>query len=213
MNIFPAQNFDIDSIMKIEHQAFIPQIQEKKKTFEKRLEVFSNGFLILSDCSENVVKTNGSALTIGYLCSEIWDSMPNVDDDEKVFTRKFKLGHNIKDTHNEKGCYLYVSSFALLRDYQGKGLGKKFFESSVCALCSSFSNVKQVVLLVNSEWQNAIKIYESFGFKTIKTLPDFFPTLQKKIYSPAIVMTADSETFRKESESTETQNPWEALKI
>ncbi|MBR4373278.1 MAG: GNAT family N-acetyltransferase, partial [Treponema sp.] len=177
MNLFPAQPFDIDSIMKIERQAFIPQIQEKKKTFEKRLEIFPNGFLILSDASETAVKQNGNAVTCGYLCSEIWSSFPSAGDSDDVFMRKFKLGHNIKDTHDSNGRYLYISSFAILRDYQGKGLGKRFFENALAALCGSFRNVEKVVLIVNEEWKGAIKIYKSLGFEEVRTLKDFFPTL------------------------------------
>jgi len=228
MNLFPAQPFDIDSIMKIERQAFIPQIQEKKKTFEKRLEIFSNGFLILSDSSEKVVKENGNALTCGYLCSEIWDSFPLQTDSDEIFSRKFKLGHNIKETHSQNGSYLYISSFALLRDYQGHGLGCKFFESSVAALCGSFQNVKKVVLLVNEEWQNALKIYKSLGFEEIKVLKEFFPSLNsstssnflknlfsksKQTFSNAIVMTCDAQKFREINFENNTENEFSSIKL
>ena len=33
MKLYPAKSFDINSIMAIERSAFIPQIQEKQKTF------------------------------------------------------------------------------------------------------------------------------------------------------------------------------------
>ena len=222
MNIFPAQPFDMDSIMKIERQAFIPQIQEKKKTFEKRMEIFPNGFLILSDASEKVVKENGNALTCGYLCSEIWSSFPNESDSDEVFKRKFKLGHNIKDTHTQNGAFLYISSFAILRDYQGKGLGRKFFQSSLAALSGAFPSVKKIVLLVNSEWEAAIKIYKSLGFEEKRTLSDFFPTLgktgplsifEKKRKSSGIVMTADAEKFHSLEFKNESQNEFAPIKL
>lgn len=222
MNLFPAQPFDIDSIMKIERQAFIPQIQEKQKTFEKRIEVFQNGFLVLSDSSEKVVKQNGNALICGYLCSEIWNSFPSETDSDEVFARRFKLGHNIKDTHSNTGCYLYISSFALLREYQGKGLGKKFFQSSVAALCGAFSNVKKIVLLVNSDWQNAISIYRAFGFSEIRTLKDFFPTFcktgifslfEKKSFTDGIVMTCDCDDFRKIEFENTSENVFSGIKL
>jgi len=222
MNLFPAQQFDIDSIMKIERQAFIPQIQEKKKTFEKRLEIFPNGFLILSDASEKVVKENRSALTCGYLCSEIWSSFPSAGDSDDVFMRKFKLGHNIKDTHDANGRFLYISSFALLREYQGKGLGARFFENSLAALCGSFRNVEKVVLIVNEEWKGAIKIYKSLGFEEVRTLKDFFPTLgktgmmslfEKKRKSAGIVMASDAEKFRSIEFKNESQNEFAPIRL
>ena len=222
MNLFPAQPFDIDSIMKIERQAFIPQIQEKKKTFEKRLEIFPNGFLILSDASETAVKQNGNAVTCGYLCSEIWSSFPSAGDSDDVFMRKFKLGHNIKDTHDSNGRYLYISSFAILRDYQGKGLGARFFENSLAALCGSFKNVEKVVLIVNEEWKGAIKIYKSLGFEEVRTLKDFFPTLgktgmmslfEKKRKSAGIVMLSDAEKFRSIEFKNESQNEFAPIRL
>ena len=222
MNLFPAQPFDIDSIMKIERQAFIPQIQEKKKTFEKRLEIFPNGFLILSDASEAAVKQNGNAVTCGYLCSEIWSSLPSPTDSDEIFTRKFKLGHNIKDTHDANGRYLYISSFAILRDYQGKGLGKRFFENALAALCGSFRNVEKVVLIVNEEWKGAIKIYKSLGFEEVRTLKDFFPTIgktsmmslfEKKRKSAGIVMASAAEKFRSIEFKNESQNEFAPIRL
>lgn len=222
MNLFPAQPFDIDSIMKIERQAFIPQIQEKKKTFEKRLEIFPNGFLILSDASETAVKQNGNAVTCGYLCSEIWSSLPSPTDSDEIFTRKFKLGHNIKDTHDSNGRYLYISSFAILRDYQGKGLGKRFFGNALAALCGSFKNVEKVVLIVNEEWKGAIKIYKSLGFEEVRTLKDFFPTLgktgmmslfEKKRKSAGIVMASAAEKFRSIEFKNESQNEFAPIRL
>ena len=223
MNVFPAKPFDIDSIMAIERQAFIPQIQEKKKCFEKRLEIFPEGFLILSDASETVVKTHGNALTVGYFCCELWDSFPSGSDTDEVFKRKFALGHNPKDTHSKNGMYLYVSSFALRKEYQGKGLGRQFFENSLTALCGANSTIKKVVVLVNEDWSAARSIYKSLGFEEIRTLPDFFPTIKKiglfkRKMAAGIVMSADAESFRKKDFDTDDANPdekniWRGIRI
>ncbi len=218
MNLFPAQPFDISDIMKIERQSFIPSIQEKQKTFEKRLEVFQNGFLILSDSSEKIVMQNGKALTVGYLCSELWDSLPDKNESDEIFRRKFILNHNPKHTHKEKGVYLYVTSFAMLRDYRGQGLGEKFFASALASLCGAFPEIKKVVLLVNEEWQNALKIYKKFGFTEIKRLKDFFPTLTKiglfkHQMADGIVMTQNADEFRKINFETNTENPFYGIKL
>ena len=213
MNLFPAQPFDIDSIMKIERQAFIPQIQEKKRVFEKRLKIFPQGFLILSDLSEKVVKENGGALTCGYISSEIWSDFPSDSLDDKAFSRRFLLGHNIKHAHSENGSCLYISSLALLNEYRGKGIGRKFFCASLGAFCGAFQNVQKIALLVSSEWKNALKIYDSLGFQKVREIKDFFPTLEKGRFSDGIVLLAGADEFRKIEFKNESQNEFAGIKI
>ena len=215
MIICPAQPFDIPAIMNIERQSFIPAIQEKKRVFEKRLKIFPQGFLALADCSDEIVLKNKVALVCGYLCCERWDSLPDFESapvtnpglTEKAIAKerknalkriekRFELGHKPLLTHKTDGAYLYVSSFALLKDYRGKGLGEKFFKNSLAALCSAMTNIKKVVILVDSEWQKALKIYEKLGFEKIFELKEFFPTIQKKVNADGIIMTADADTFR-----------------
>jgi len=219
MIICPAQPFDIPAIMNIERQSFIPAIQEKKRVFEKRLKLIPEGFLLLADSSEEVVKKNKVALVCGYLCAERWDSLPDFSllnknegrnqlSEDKVSLKErknalkrieklFELGHNPFYSHKSNGSVLYISSFALLKDYRGKGLGEKFFVNSVAALASSMGGIKKILLLVDSEWKNAIKIYEKHGFSTIGCLENFFPTIQKKEYADGIVMVAEAENFKK----------------
>lgn len=237
MIICPAQPFDIFQIMNIERQAFIPSIQEKKRVFEKRLKVFPQGFLALADCSDEVVLKNKTALVCGYLCAEKWDSLPdfesfralsgaetnnlsdagNTAEKEqksalKKIEKRFALGHNPLLTHKTNGSFLYVSSFALLKEYRGKGLGEKFFANSLAALCSAMSEIKKVVILVDSEWTVALRIYEKLGFKKVFDLKEFFPTIQKKVNADGIIMTADADLFRK-IEFTSTENDFGGIKI
>ena len=213
MNLFPAQPFDLDSIMKIERQAFIPPIQEKKRVFEKRLRIFPNGFVILSDASEKVVKENLGALTCGYICTEIWESFPDKNLDEKAFSRRFALGHNIKHTHFENGACLYVSSFALLQTYRGKGLGRAFFCAALGAILGAYPAIKSVALLASSEWKNALSIYESLHFEKVRTIPDFFSTLQKKIRADGIVFFSSARDFQKIEFPTDSKNEFSGIKI
>ena len=207
MIICPAQPFDINAIMNIERQSFIPAIQEKKRVFEKRLKLFPEGFLVLADCSEEIVLKNKTALVCGYLCAERWDIIPDFSKIEtleekerkaelKRIEKRFALGHNPLHTHKTSGSILYVSSFALLKDYRGKGTGEKFFKNAVAALCSSMTQIKTVVILVDSEWQAALKIYEKLGFQKVFELKEFFPTIQKKVNADGIIMTAEADSFR-----------------
>lgn len=188
MNLCPAQSFDIDSIMMIERGAFIPQIQEKQKIFEERLKIFANGFFVLADTSEEIILKNKKALVAGYFSSEIWNYVPGDDN-------FFALNHSPSKTHNKNGKVLYVSSFALLPQYKGLGHGKKLFESSLKTICTSFPQLETVLLLVNEQWTSAKKIYSALGFKILRTIKDFFPTLTNTT-SDGILMTCPATNFR-----------------
>ncbi|MCR4821738.1 MAG: GNAT family N-acetyltransferase [Treponema sp.] len=223
MIICPAQPFDIFSIMNIERQSFIPQIQEKKRVFEKRLKIFPQGFLLLADCSEEIVLKNKSALVCGYLCAERWESLPDFKNLEsagekerkaalKKIEKIFSLGHNPFYIHKDNGSCLYVSSFALLKEYRSRGLGEKFFLNSLAALVSSMAGIKNILLLVDSEWENALKIYKKLGFEEIFTLKEFFPTIQKKEYSDGIIMKASAEIFR-QVEFSSSENDLSGIRI
>lgn len=179
MKIFPAKIFDIPEILKIERSAFIPGIQESAKTFEERLAAFPQGFLILQDSSQTAA---------GYFTSEIWSAVPASDD-------FYGLNHSTKKLHTENGSVLYVSSFALLPNFRGKGLAEPFFEKSLRSICSAFLNIKTVLLIVNKEWQGARHIYEKLGFSADRVIPGFFESLKKE-KSDAVVMSCAAAKFQ-----------------
>lgn len=191
MILCPAQPFDLPSIMQIERAAFIPQIQEKQKIFDERLQLFPQGFFVLSDSSVETLTKAGHAVNAGYFCSELWLSVPSDD-------KAFALGHKPHKTHYKNGTVLYVSSFALLPDYQGKGFARQFFASSLAALCGALSQIKTVVLLANEEWKSALHIYKALGFNEVRRLTDFFPSLHKREKNDGIVMTCTADVFRKD---------------
>ena len=182
--------------------------------------------MLLADCSDEIVLKNKTALVCGYLCCELWDCLPNfsifgtgnaLSEKEqkntlKKIEKRFSLGHNPLLTHKTDGVYLYVSSFALLKDYRSKGFGEKFFKNSLAALCSSMKSIKKIVILVDSEWQNALKIYEKLGFEQIFVLKEFFPTIQKKLNADGLIMTADADLFRN-IEFSASENDFSGIKI
>lgn len=172
MKIFPAKSFDIESIMKIERTAFIPEIQEKQKTFEERLSVFPQGFFVLADNSDKTVLENGKADIIGYFTSEIWREFPENDE---IFT----LGHSAAKTHDINGSVLYFSSFAILPSFQGKHLAEPFLTSCLKSVCDAFPKIKKIALLVDEEWLSARHLYEKLGFKQVRVIKDFFPSLKR----------------------------------
>lgn len=172
MKIFPAKPFDIPDIMKIEHAAFIPEIQEKQKTFEERLQVFPQGFFVLADNSDKTVLENGKAQVVGYFTSEIWSGFPENDE-------IFKLGHSIKKTHDINGAVLYFSSFAILPTFQGQKLAEPFLTSCLKSVCGAFPNIKKIALLVCEEWLGARHLYEKLRFEEVRSIKDFFPSLRQ----------------------------------
>jgi ribosomal-protein-alanine N-acetyltransferase len=189
MILCPAQAFDIPGIMAIEHASFIPQIQEKQSVFEERLRIFPQGFLVLNDSSYETVHRIGTSLTAGYFSSELWNNVPQSD-------QAFSLGHSASNAHCENGVVLYASSFALLPEYRGLSLGTPFFRSSLEAICSSLPQIQKIVLLVNDEWINAFHIYESLGFKTLRRINKFFPSLHNSEGADGILMACNSSSFR-----------------
>ena len=199
MILCPAQPFDLPSIVQIERAAFIPAIQEKQKIFDERLQLFPQGFFVLSDSSVETVSRAGHTVNAGYFCSELWLSLPA---DDKAFT----LNHKPFKSHHRDGTILYASSFALLPDYQGKGYARQFFASSLAAICGAFSQIKSVVLLVNEEWQSARHIYESLGFSQVRRIEGFFPSLHRREKTAGIVMTCPADTFRAEGILHHNQN-------
>lgn len=200
MILCPAQPFDIPSIMAIEHSAFIPQIQEKQIVFEERLQTFPQGFLVLDDSSYETVHRVGKSVTAGYFTSELWNTVPQTDD---IFT----LGHSASHAHRSDGVVLYASSFALLPEYRGRSLGTPFFRTSLQSICSALPQIKIIVLLVNKEWTGAVHIYESAGFKTLRIIKNFFPSLHTPEGSDGIIMICSSSVFNNADSPAEQKDP------
>ena len=292
MILCPAQPFDLPAIMMIEHSAFIPPLQERRRLFDERLALFPQGFFVLADTSEETVRAHGHAVTAGYFCSERWAALPaplaelaagrtasgnerdtalpsqketlrtapcaldarDASEDrtslpvtslqtepsarvtsvvgssggttlaiapaqakasiggvdavprllprhEKALMQQFAVGHRPRKTHRNDGSVLYISSFALLSQYRGQGLGTSFFRAALAALCGTYTQLSRLVLIVSTEWQHARRIYDSLDFKPLVAFADFFPSLHDR-HADGIVMTADADSFRKTTLAT-----------
>lgn len=164
-----ATDSDIDSIMDIEKESFIEAIQESVEVFVQRIKTFSQGFIVFEQST-----------VFGYMCCELWD-------DVEINAKTFALNHDIKKTHCSDGSVLYISSFAIKKEFRGKGLGNKLFLECINKLLMDF-NIKKIVLLVNESWQGAINIYKKNGFVEYSRLKNFFCT-DDKSYNDGIIMT------------------------
>lgn len=154
MKIIAAEQSHIEDIMHVERSCFIPEIQEEREVFLSRMGI--NPFYVFID------ETSGKAA--GYISAEYIEKIPE---------SASEIALNHKPSGKETSM-IYISSFALLPEYRGTGLGKEMWNRS-CELFSKIPGVKSLVLLVNEEWKGAAHIYESSGFETIKVFEDFFP--------------------------------------
>lgn len=160
MKVRTAASSDMERIMKIEENAFIPNIQETYQTFASRMATFPQGFLVLEDDRGEVQ---------GYFSSELWEEMPH-------YNKVFILDHDIAKVHKPSGKLLYISSFALMGSLRGRGFGRLFFKECLKRVMESAPQIEEFVLIVSQEWGSARHIYEDLGFKAVRQIPGFFPS-------------------------------------
>ncbi|MGN0740883.1 MAG: GNAT family N-acetyltransferase [Treponema sp.] len=156
MNVFSmrtAVKSDIDFVMQIEEKSFSSSIKEERKIFLKRINLFANGFLIF----EHNFKP------AGYLSSELWQALPQ---NEKEFSLSCGLNHGIESVFALDGKILYISSFAILPEFRGKGSGFSMFSDALNYFERTF-DLTDFVLTVNEEWNGARRIYDKCGFREV----------------------------------------------
>ena len=101
---------------------------------------------------------------------------------------------SISNKKYEKSLTAKILFLYVLEEYRNKKIGKSFFYNSLKSICTSNTQISKVLLLVNQEWQNAKHIYESLGFKDLRIIKNFFPSLHNN-FSDGIIMTANSSLF------------------
>lgn len=151
---------DIDAIMKIENESFLPGIREERDLYLKRISVFPEGFLVAQD---NRTKETG-----GYIVSEIWT------EDLSAFPEKLALGHSPEAVHDKNGRYLYIASFGTLSQWRGRGIGKALFQYLQERIANDFPSVTGQVLIVSENWMAAGTLYRRKGFKETGCIDGFF---------------------------------------
>lgn len=157
IRLIPLEKKDLYRIMEIEKKSFSSNTWEEKEVYEKRIEIFPQGNLgIWLDDK-----------LVGFICSELWQF------EEKYGIERFMLSHNIEDYHNVNGNELYVSSFAIDRDFSSKGLGKISFEKFLNEMQKKFL-IKSSILLVSAEWAGAKNIYSKKAYVNLGIIKDFF---------------------------------------
>ena len=151
---------DLDGVMALEAQGFVASVRESRTTFERRIDVFPDGFLVARDPARGELA--------GYVASELWRWEP------RPGAERFTLGHAIDASHDPQGRELYLSSMVVATSWRGAGLGARLLAGCLDAVCQAHPQVDHALLLVNESWRAARRIYEDLGFVAIDVLPDFF---------------------------------------
>lgn len=173
MKIRQALSSDIDSIMQVEAAGFIPQIQEERSVFLKRIALCAQLFLVFED--------EGSGRVGGYLCAEELSKLP-------TGASELALGHlPSESSSSSQKKIIYISSFSILPEFRGKGTGRDLWNKSLLYFKQRFGDAT-FVLLVNSVWAGAKHIYEDSGFVQTAVFRDFFPTLDSAAKTDGILM-------------------------
>jgi [ribosomal protein S18]-alanine N-acetyltransferase len=152
---------DLPAVMEIEKASFISAVQETQAVFAERIRVCGNCFIIFED--------EQSHKTAGYFSAERWTEVP-------AGCSAFSLNHSAERASAPDGPVIYLSSFALLPQYRGKGTGRSLFSSSMKWFTEHNAGLTKAVLLVNEVWENAAHIYMQDGFHEMYRIPLFFPT-------------------------------------
>ena len=137
-----ARDQDIPTVAEIDAEAFSSYgTAEKPETFERRLRVFPNGFIIL--IADNEIA--------GYGCSEKWltERQPGLDENPLV-------------THQPDGRIFCITGMAVKTKYRGRGYGLLILDKLM--EIAHNEGCRKIVL----ETTHAQGLYLKRGFKTVR---------------------------------------------
>lgn len=160
VSIRSATPADIDAVMKIENESFVPGTREERGVYLKRLRAFPDGFLVAQNTETGEIG--------GYISSELWS------DDLDVSSEMLELGHDPLKLHDDGGENLYVTSFGTLKSWRGKKIGLAMFSALEDKIARGYPNVVREILIVSEKWTAARHLYAKRGFKETGRIIDFF---------------------------------------
>ena len=159
LRLTEATAYDLDRIMELERQGFAAGHQESRSAYARRIATFPQGSLMAWQGPE----------CVGCVFTEIWEFTPQPD------AAHFALGHDIGERHDPvDGSELYISSMTLSPQVRGQGLGAPLLRGCISQIAQGYPGLTSVLLLVNSHWGAARRIYTDAGFAEIARLNGFF---------------------------------------
>lgn len=164
---------DLKDILIIEDDSFPLGIKESKELYTDRIQVFPEG--------NTICEINGKC--VGCICTEIWQVR------HYFYKELFMEENSINRLHSPYGNTLYISTFALLKNYRGKGIGKALFEEHIKHVTKSFPKISKQLLVVGEPWKPAQTTYKKHGFKPVPyiILQGYFEPKEKEPFD-GIVM-------------------------
>jgi N-acetylglutamate synthase-like GNAT family acetyltransferase len=138
-----ARDQDISAVVEIDSEAFSPYgTAEKLETFQLRLTVFPNGFVIL--VAENEIA--------GFGCSEKWLTERQPGQDENPLT-----------THQIDGRIFCITAMAVKKKFRGRGYSLRILDKLIETAHNE--GCRKVIL----ETSQARDLCLERGFKTVQT--------------------------------------------
>jgi ribosomal-protein-alanine N-acetyltransferase len=156
-----ATAHDLPCIMDLERSGFAVALVERQAVFQRRLETFPAGFLVLRD--------DATGRARGYLATERWATDPGVD------PAAYALGHDPVSRYSPSGPVLYLASMTIAPALRGRRLGAVLFREGRARILQNVGGIERELLIVHDAWQGAQHLYTSEGFVVRAVLPDFFP--------------------------------------
>ncbi len=105
--IRPGHKADIPRILELEEKNWPPGRRVDRDEFEKRMETFSEGFLVMENNESHII-----GISTAFLLSE------------KPTVHQINVTPSKTTLHNEKGTRYYLHAIAIDEHYRGKGLGR-----------------------------------------------------------------------------------------
>jgi ribosomal protein S18 acetylase RimI-like enzyme len=137
-----AREQDLPAVAEIDAEAFSPYgTAETPETFQRRLTVFPNGFIIL--VAENEIAAYG--------CSEKW-----------LTEREPGLGQDPLATHQPDGKIFCITAMAVKMKYRRRGYGLLILDKLI--EIAHLEGCKKIVL----ETTHAQGLYQKRGFQTVQ---------------------------------------------
>lgn len=137
-------NHNLDEFIKVDGMIF-QDIYEPEEVKLERLTTYPSGCYLARDGEKPV----------GVLTTELWSDF-----------HEPRIGSRAADFHDPQGKILYVTSFGLLNDYRGKGLGMRMVDLMKDHL--EKHGLKHIYLRTSK----ARAFYEKAGFECLKTCRD-----------------------------------------
>ena len=100
-----ATENDIDAIMRIEYESFVPGLREERELYLKRIKALSEGFLVAEEDETGEIG--------GYISSEMWHR------DHPIGAETLALGHDPEDVHHPGVTHFSITSFGSLACLRG----------------------------------------------------------------------------------------------